>query len=219
MRLGVLALLLAGPAFAAPQILPPGTKAAASIEPYSRTPAYAKLIAQAVARVPAAVALRCAGRVVDDGAIIIADPLEFARDGAPTGGSWRHSVPLRGCGAEVLVSFFFFVDANRRVLTVLGVPGSSHADLAQQRNARTFATLALFDVAGRCRHFEPVDTRFDGYGHTTPQLNDPGEKAEFRPWRETWTMLGCGTRYAVPLNFSPNRLGTAITQPGGIGPR
>ena len=64
MRLGVLALLLAGPAFAAPQILPPGTKAAASIEPYSRTPAYAKLIAQAVARVPAAVALRCAGRVV-----------------------------------------------------------------------------------------------------------------------------------------------------------
>ena len=212
----LLGLLQAGPAMAEPQVFPPDAEGKAAVLAYARTDAYKRLLAQALARVPAAIVPRCGKLVVEEGAIILQQPIQFAADKSPVGGSWRHSQPTRGCGADTLVNFFFFATPERRVLTVLGVPGTSRADLTQQRTARTYVLMALDAAAPSCRQFETVNTTFGGFGLKSPEAADPGAEAPFRPWWESWTMLGCGKRYTVPLNFSPNRLGTQITQPGGI---
>ncbi len=205
-----------GAARAEPQILPPDAAGGPAMLAYARTEPYRALLTQALARVPASVVPRCPKLNLDDGAIILFQPLQVAPDKTVVGGAWRHSRLARGCGADTVVNLFFFATSERRVMTVVGVPGTSRADLAQQRIARTFVLLALDPVAGGCQQFETVNTGFEAFGTKAPEVKDPGPGAEYRPWWETWTMLGCGKRYSVPLDFTPNRLGTQIVQPGGI---
>ena len=212
-------LVPAQPAQAQP-VQAPTTAAAPALDPatqaYVRTDAYRKLLVQAMARIPASIAPHCPKQTVSDGLVVVLQPLQFNADQQPVAGSWRHSRNTAGCGPETIVNFWFYATPERRVLTVVGVPGNTRADIEQQRNARTFVLLALDPVAHGCQGFETVNTRFEAFGTRTPELADPGPGSLFRPWWETWTMLGCGKRYTIPLNFRPNQLGTQIVQPGGI---
>lgn len=210
-----LAMALALPASAAVTILPEKAEAGPAMLAYAATPAYRKLLAGALARVPASVVPRCPKLVVEDGAIILQQQLQFGPDKVPVAGGWRHSQPTHGCGADTLVNFFFYPGPGNRILTVVGLPGTTRTDLAQQNNARTFVLLALEPAVKDCRQFETVNTAFGGWGTKAPDLADSGPSAEFRPWWESWTMLGCGKRYTVPVNFLPNRLGTQV-RPGTV---
>jgi hypothetical protein len=221
--LGIVGLACGSVAAGAQVVTPPpgNTQEAALAKAvaYSKTEAYKKLVAQAMARVPASVAPRCARFGTSLGAFDIAQPLQIAAGASPTGGAWHQAVTTQGCGDEVTLNFYFFANLDGRVSTVVGVPGTTRADLVQQRDARTYALLALAPSAAGCGHFETLSTRFEGYGSKLPPVADPGPDAPFRPWWESWTLQGCGKRYEVPLNFMPNRLGTQIVQPGGIVPR
>ena len=202
----------------APALVPGQAEAQAALVAYARTEPYRKLMAQALARVPASVVPRCPKLVTADAGLTVTSPLQITSRGV-SAGSWRQSLTARGCGNDTVVNFFFYGTPDGRVITVVGAPGTTRADLMQQRDARTYTVVAHETVARGCSETETVNTRFEGFGSKPPGAPDPGPQAAFRPWWETWTVRGCGKQYQVPLNFTPNRMGMQIAQPGGVAER
>jgi len=99
--------------------------------------------------------------------------------------------------------------------TTTGHPGTTHADLVLQHDALHYAYLAAAAQGKDCNHFDVKNTRFEGYGLKKPSTPDPGAGSRFRPWWETWTIIGCGHLYDVPMNFIPDQTGTTIAVPLG----
>jgi hypothetical protein len=66
------------------------------------------------------------------------------------------------------------------------------------------------NVARDCKHFDVRNTKFESYGLVDPAAPDPGPGNSFRPWRETWTMIGCGQIVDLPMNFVPDATGARI---------
>ena len=183
---------------------------------YMKTEPYKRLMAQAMARVSPIVAPKCAKQVLGETAVTPLVPVPFGPDGQPTGGGWKQTTPVRGCGNDTALNFQFFVGAEKRIITLVTTPGTTHTDLQQQRDAFAQAVIGLDGPSKGCRELTVLDAKFIQYGVRTPPMADPGPGAVFRLWEETWTVLGCGKRWEVPLNFIPNRTGTQIVVGGQI---
>ena len=92
------------------------------------------------------------------------------------------------------------------------MPGGTIADPILQRDAINYARLGATVASKDCKQLELVDTHFEAFGLREPKTADPGPNARFRPWWETWTLVGCGRKFDVPINFIPDERGTTIAQ-------
>lgn len=142
-------------------------------------------------------------------------PVAFGGDGFPNAGLWKQAFPVSGCGNDTILNFYFAAGANEKINTIVGIPGSTAADLVLQRDAVMYAQIGAKGVVNDCNAFTVRNTRFEGFGFAKPKTPDPGPGSHFRPWWETWTMIGCGHIVDVPLDFQPDATGTQIIQPGG----
>jgi len=205
-RLAVLLLALSA-AFG--QILPQRAAADAegALRDFMGSSYYAALVQQALAALPPAEFRRCPTLVSNTSRVTILQPVAFRPNGFPASGLWRESFPVSGCGNDTIVNLFFLAEAGQRISVLIGMPGSTVASLILQTAAKKFTTIALQRVARRCRSFTVINTQFEGFGEPAPTA---------RPWRESWTLSGCGHRYTVPIEFAPNKAGTLVTLPGGI---
>jgi len=191
------------------------TQDASRLQAFTRTAFYAGFITKVLAGVPPAVFQKCPALVSRGSTVTIIKPVSFGDDGFPNSGTWSQSFPISGCGNDTTLHFYFSADRQERINTVFAVPGTSHADLVLQRDALFYANGAAIAKARTCKNFIVKNTKFEAFGVKDPQVADPGPGNPKRPWTETWTMVGCGRTFEVPLDFLPDATGTRIIQPGG----
>lgn len=116
-----------------------------------------------------------------------------------------HRIAIEGCGLRALRNWVFILqqDGARRVMQTL--PGSTVADPLLQQDALRAARMSAQASAPGCQQIVAVTGDFDG-----PDA-EPGVPRRTRPWTETWIMNACGTRYSVPMLFTPTATGTSFT--------
>jgi hypothetical protein len=171
------------------------------------------LMAKAEATTPPEVFHRCPTFVPAGSKIMIAQSITFDQKGIPNAGAWWERIPVAGCGNDTIINVYFAVGADGKIATMVAFPGTTRANLLLQRDALTFAYIGASSRAKDCKHFIVTNTRFEGFGLRNPAPPDPGADARFRPWWETWMMVGCGKSLDVPINFMPDATGTTINQP------
>ena len=176
---------------------------------------YSGLINQALVNLPQSVFQRCPTLVSNGSRTTVLKPISFATDGFPNAGSWKQSFPVSGCGNDTILNFYFSATSDEKINTIVGVPGTTHADLTLQRDAVLYANLGATLAVKVCKTFIVKNSRFEGYGIPKPPIADPGPRNPRRPWRETWTMVGCNHTIDIPIYFVPDAKGTQIIQPGG----
>jgi hypothetical protein len=176
---------------------------------------YKGLLTRALVGLPQAVYPRCPTLVSGAAKVTVLKPISFAGDGSPNAGFWKQTIPVKGCGNDTVLNFYFSAGADEKINTVIGIPGATLADLTLQRDAVLFANTGAMSVEKGCKSFDVTNTRFEGFGLSKPPIPDPGSGSHFRPWWETWTMVGCGHTIDVPIDFKPDEKGTQILQPGG----
>jgi hypothetical protein len=133
------------------------------------------------------------------------DPITFDAQGTPTSGIWKHTIFATGCGKSRTLNLFYVPDGSGNVQRIPGVPGSSGADLILQRDSITFVRAGVAPhIALDCGDVRLSDTEYLG-----PE-GDPLPGAEDRPWREYWTVNGCGIAVRVTMHFIPDATGTTI---------
>ncbi len=187
----------------------------AHLQAFTRSDFYKGLINRAIAALPPTVFTKCPSLVSNGSRVTMLKPVSFGADGFPNAGMWKQSFPVSGCGNDTIVNFYFTAGADEKVNTLIGAPGSTGADLTLQRDALLYANMGAQIVAGDCKQFTVRNTKFEAFGLAKPATADPGPDSQFRPWWETWTMIGCGRIVDVPIDFVPNATGTQIIQPGG----
>jgi hypothetical protein len=128
-------------------------------------------------------------------------PPQFDGGGRIIHGLWREQVLVDGCGTVELLNIFSFATASGEPKLLGGLPGTTRADLALQRQALPLAVRGLPDKASLCHDTRVVDTVL------APDA--PTERTA--PWRESWTVLACDEAYPVPLRFTPTADGATIT--------
>jgi hypothetical protein len=177
---------------------------------------YKGLINRSLTAIPPNVFQRCPNLASSGSKVTIRQPVSFGTDGFPNAGSWKQTFPVSGCGNDTILNFYFSAGSDEKINTVIGVPGSTVADISLQNDAQKYASTATSLVAKNCQSFNVKNTRFEGYGLTNPPTPDPGPNKPLRPWWETWTLVGCGRTFDVPIDFVPDKTGTQIIQPRGI---
>jgi hypothetical protein len=182
---------------------------------FTRSDFYKGLINRALAAIPPTVFQKCPTLVSNGSTVTVLRPISFGGSGFPNAGLWKQAFPVNGCGNDTVLNVYFFAGADEKINTVVGTPGATHADLALQRDALIYANAGASLVAKDCKTFGVKNTRFEGFGLSNPPTVDPGPDKHFRPWWETWTMIGCGRIIDVPMDFVPDEKGTQIIQPGG----
>jgi hypothetical protein len=173
------------------------------------------LVTRAIAGISPAVFPRCPTLVSNGSQVTVLRPVTFAADGFPNAGLWKEAFPVSGCGNDTTLNLYFSAGSDEKVQTVVALPGATRADLVLQKDGYTYATVGATVAAKDCKTFYVKDTKFEGFGLINPPLADPGPGERLRPWHETWTLVGCGRTFAVPLSFRPDTTGTQIIQPGG----
>lgn len=188
---------------------------AGQLQAFTKTAFYGQLLNRALATIPESVFKRCPTFVSAGSQVTILKPISFGSEGFPVSGSWVQRFPVSGCGNDTVWTFFFSAGADKKITTVIGVPGATHANLTLQRDAFKYASIGAGLAAKDCKTFVVKNTKFESYGLQTPATPDPGPGQRLRPWWETWTMVGCGKTIDVPIDFVPDEKGAQIIQPGG----
>jgi hypothetical protein len=170
------------------------------------------LINKALAALPSEVFKKCPALQSPETNISPVQPITFGADGTPNAGAWWEHFPVTGCGNDTIINLNFSIGTDGKIKTTIALPGSTHANLILQHDAIFYANLGPGLRAKDCKQFLITNTRFEGFGLKNPATPDPGVEAKFRPWWETWTVVGCGRTFDVPMNFSPDETGTQITQ-------
>ena len=171
---------------------------------------YAGLIHTALGALPPDEFRQCPRLVSHGSKVTILRPIAFNPHGFPGSGFWRQSFPVSGCGNDTIVNFYFLADPAQTISVLIGIPGSTIASPLLQGAGRKFTTIAAQRAAPACRSFTVIDTRFEGFGPPAA-----GGTPASRPWRESWTLAGCGRRYTVPIEFAPNAGGIQVSLPDG----
>lgn len=187
----------------------------ARLQDFVRSKFYAGLITQALAGLPQAVFQRCPTLSSNGSKVTVLKPVSFAANGFPNAGLWKQSFPVNGCGNDTILNFYFSAASGEKIKTIVGIPGTTHADLTLQRDAVLYANLGATLAVKGCKVFVVKNSRFESYGTLKPPVADPGPGNPRRPWWETWTMVGCNHTVDVPIDFVPDVTGTQIIQPGG----
>jgi hypothetical protein len=172
---------------------------------------YAGLIHTALAALPPDEFRQCPHLVSTGSQVTILKPVAFYPNGFPGSGLWRQSFPVSGCGNDTIVNFYFLASAGQKISVLIGIPGSTIANLLMQGAGKKFVTIAAQRASPGCRSFTVTNTRFLGFGQPAP-----GSGPASRPWRESWTLSGCGRRYTAPIEFAPNKGGIQVTLPDGV---
>ncbi len=205
------AVLVFAPALAAAQAAgPAGPADRARLQAFTRSPAYLALLNRVVSGLPPEVYRRCPALVSNGSTVRLMKPVSFGPDGFPVAGSWKQSFPVSGCGADTTLNLFIEATAAGKLNTVVGMPGETQASPLLQHDAFPFARTSTLQLAPDCAAFRVANTRFDRFeAPLKPDRNPPIDPAA-RPWRETWTLAGCGKSYDVELSFVPQGPGTVI---------
>jgi hypothetical protein len=175
------------------------------------SPYYASLIHTALGALPPDEFRQCPGLVSNGSNVMVLRPVTFDESGFPGSGLWRQSFPVSGCGNDTIVNFYLLPQPGKKISVLIGVPGSTIANLLLQGAGKKFTTIAAQRVAPGCQSFTVINTLFEGFLPLAA-----GAPPATRPWRESWTLAGCGQRYTVPIQFAPNKAGTQVTLPNGV---
>jgi len=184
---------------------------------YLFSDSHKNLVSTVVATIPPSVFKTCPSLVSNGSSVHPLKPITFGEDGVPNSGAWKEVVPVQGCGNDTVLNLYFSVaNDGVKINGVAGSPGSTHTDLVLQKGAQRYAVTGANSLARNCAHFDVRNTRFESYGWSEPATPDPGASARFRPWWETWTMVGCERTFDVMLDFMPDPTGTTIVWPGQV---
>lgn len=211
----LLGLLAAGPALAQTQAAPAAPPAAAGQLPaFTSSAPYQAMIDNTFATLPPPIFTRCPRLVSNSSTITVLQPVAFFANGVPSAGAWEQSFPVSGCGNDTTINFYLFVSpADQKLHTIIGLPGTSPADLTLQQDALNHARLAASALLKSCTEWLPLDAKFIAYGLTDPAAPDPGPGNQNRPWHESWTLMGCHHRVVETIDYVPQPNGTEILAP------
>src|SRR5579871_100083 len=173
------------------------------------------LVVDAISSLPSAVFHTCPGFTASGVSLSVESSISFGPDGVPNGGSWWERVPVSGCGPDMVLNVHLTASEGGKINAEAGVPGTTHANLRLQPDATQYALLAAGSKAQSCKQFYVKNTQFRDFGMRDPPAPDPGPHSQFRPWWETWTVVGCSRSFDVMLEFVPTSKGTSIIQPRG----
>jgi hypothetical protein len=176
---------------------------------YLNSDAHGALVGKTYASVPKAIFESCKNIVSKGSNSIPLSIITFGADGNPATGSWKQQFPLEACGEKIVLNFYF-IARDGTINDTVGAPGDSHASLLLQHDTVMYAQMGAMRKMPDCKTLNIKNTRFEGFG--TPDVPDPGPNAKFRPWWETWTMIGCGQTVEVPIIYQPDATGTTIIQ-------
>jgi hypothetical protein len=192
------------------------TDGASPIQKFIKSDFYKGLVDRALAALPPAVFQRCPALVSEESRVTVLKAISFGADGWPNAGSWKQQFPVKGCGNDTLLNIYVSAGADEKLNTVVGIPGSTRADLTLQRDAVLYANTWASLVAKGCKSFDVTDTKFEGFGLSKPAATDSGPDNQFHPWHETWTLKGCGTPVDIPIDFVPDAKGTQVIRAGDV---
>ncbi len=184
----------------------------AALEALTRSASYQAVVAKAMAALSPDVTKGCKAVGGEHGSIRVLKPISFAADGQPVDGAWKQSFAQDRCGEPLVLNFQFTATADKRIRTLILVPGDDIAEPPLQVQAFRSAMAGIQAAAPACQSgLHVLNTRFDGFDHTRSPGADPppGTRVEI-PWRETWTLGGCGQAWTAPLAFTPDGATTRV---------
>ncbi len=170
-----------------------------------------RMVATAIASLPHEVFQRCPALVAPGSKVTIIKPIEMGADGKPKAGAWWQRFPVKGCGNDTVLNFYFTVGDGGKIATNIALPGTTRADLVLQHDALFYAGLGPHARVKDCKSLMITNTKFEGYGSHDHPTQTPAA-GQFQPWWETWTVKGCGHTFSVPMDFTPDANGTQIKQ-------
>ena len=186
----------------AQQIADPSLQQLVLSAPYQRN------IARLFSSLPIDVFQRCSSLVSQGSTVTVLKPASFAGDGYPISGAWKQSFPVRGCGNDTSINFFFFAQADEKITSLIAAPGDTHADPTLQRDAMRYVMLAARLAAPECTAPHLRTTHFDG--RLSAQGSSTISPETSSGWRETWSASACGKLIPVPLTFITDATGTRV---------
>jgi len=166
------------------------------------------LVGKALASLPPLVFRRCPTLVSKQSQTTIIKPISIGPNGLPNGGTWKQTFPISGCGNDTILNFFFFATADEKIRTIVGIPGTTHADPLLQRDSMLYAMIAA-KAEKSCKEIHVINTEF------LHEVGQPLEGARGMPWDELWTLYTCGKKAQVRMHFIPDKTGTTITTSQG----
>ncbi len=173
---------------------------------YLAGPTHAALVDRAVAKLPPEIFVRCPALESPSSKVKVLAPVSFGSDGLPASGQWLLRLPVKGCGADTSINLLFLAPGQRDKIDVVAlVPGTTNASPLLQHDTMRYAFIGFGSRVKDCSSALVVDTRFERFGLAGP----PTAEAD-QPWRETWTVKGCGRTVDVPIEFVPDATGTQI---------
>jgi hypothetical protein len=181
------------------------------LDTLAKSAPYQTLITKAVAALPPEVTKGCPAVGAGRSSILVLKPISFAQNGLPFEGAWKQSFAQAGCAAATRLNFLFTATPDQRIRTLILAPGDGIADPQVQAQAFRSAVASVQGAAAQCQALHVLDTRFEAFDHSKASGPDPapGAKVEI-PWRETWTLGGCGAAWTVPMLFTPDSAATQV---------
>lgn len=160
---------------------------------------YQANIARLFSQLPAPVFQRCPSLVSKGSTVTMIEPVSFAPDGYPTSGLWEQSFPVSGCGNDTTINFFFRAHSDEKIISVVGIPGETRADMTLQRDAFRMTTTAVQAAVPNCEQITVQDSKYLG----------PVGKSH-KAWQESWLLAVCTRPIPVTVTFTPDDSGTKI---------
>ncbi len=180
------------------------------------SPGYQHMMAGIFNRLPSDILVRCPSMKSENSTTTILTTPTFVEGDHPTGGVWKQSYPVSGCGNDTSINIFFQAMPDKNIRVQVTAPGSTIASPQLEEDAYKYASIGAGLASKTCKTFDVINTRFMGFQDPVTAASAPTLKAK-GPWHEVWTMKGCGHDYEVPLTFSPDATGTEISQsPGAV---
>jgi hypothetical protein len=132
--------------------------------------------------------------------------VEMNGKGKPVSGSWKETIPGISCTEKRMYNVVVDVTKNGLRFTST-YPGEAQGNADLQRD-----TLKIIETDERVMPgvnkpcpVEVLDTRLVGPKQTLREI------AALTPWSEAWEVRLCGQVYTVPVKYTPDKKGIAIS--------
>lgn len=138
----------------------------------------------------------------------IYETLMFDDAGSLRSGAWKQVINYTGCGAARILNVLVSVAAGPRANARPLLPGTTHADPRLQIDVFRSPSMQLEIQRWRdptCSKAYVADTAF----LTRESVILPGARES--GWHETWTIVACDRRAAIPVTFTPDATGTSFS--------
>jgi hypothetical protein len=176
------------------------------IEAFLSRPDQMKLQTTAVGQAWGSAAGPCGEIKIAKMGITFLRPITFDDGGTPLSGSWKHTIVAEGCDKSRTLNLFYVAEGSGNVKRIAGAPGSSATDLTLQHDSIPYVLAGALPVISRdCKQIQLIDTAYVG------TEGDPIPGGKVSPWREDWTLSGCGSGARVTMHFAPDATGTKIS--------